>query len=684
LPEEWRDRNGRVKREYRSRIPVAAWVTSEGAFAGTPGEHAVRVWFQPSPFSICLSCGEFYTAREREFTKLATLSSEGRSSATTIFAEACRRLLNPRGQAGLVLPSGIATDDTTKFYFQDVMRQGSLASLYDFENRKKIFPAIDSRMKFCLFTLRGSEDGAKDKATQFVFFALATEDLRKTEKRFTLTPEEIALLNLNTGNCPIFRTRADAELTKAIYRRVPVLWKEASEGQPEQNPWNLSFSQGLFNMASDSHHFRTAKELEKEGYRLEGNVFVSNYDRYLPLYEAKMLHQFDHRWATYEDAETSRDVTESEKQDPSFVVQPRYWVREEIVESAAPQYPEPIAMALQMAHRQSLQRLLLYWLAGYHLSRGEEKLADDVFLKAIRYVLDAKVTRYLPLGEARDQAAGLQQMFPLTEAEAKVIPDQIDRPDDLAPSLVKRHSPKWFMGWRDICRSTDERTILSSVTPWVPIGHTFPLTLARSHHAIYMLALLANLNSLVADFIARQKVGGIHITYNLLKQFPIVPPESYDEASPFGSGDSLSGWLRPRTLELIYTAIDLAMIATDCGYDGPPFRWDSERRFQIRCELDAAFFHLYLGTSGDWQKEPTSLKQHFQTPRDAVAYILETFPIVREKDIKRYGTYRTKDRILEIYDAMAEAMRTGRPYQTILDPPPGCLMKPPFSHGGVR
>jgi hypothetical protein len=600
------------------------------------------------------------------------LCGRGRINTYAVFAETCRGLLNPRGRAGLVLPSGIATDDTTKFFFQDVMRQGSLASLYDFENRKKIFPAIDSRMKFCLFTLRGTEDGARDKATQFVFFALATEDLRKTEKRFTLTPEEIALLNPNTGNCPIFRTRADAELTKAIYRRVPVLWKEASEGRPEENPWNLSFSQGLFNMASDSHHFRTAKELEKEGYRLEGNIFVSNYDRYLPLYEAKMLHQFDHRWATYDDAETSREVTESEKQDPSFVVQPRYWVREEVVESVAPQYPEPVAMALQRGHRQSLQRLLLYWLAGYHLSRGEEKLADDVFMKAIRYDLDAKVTKHLPPGEAREQAAGLQQMFPLTEADAKAILAQIDRPDDLARSLVKRHSPNWFMGWRDICRSTDERTLIASALPWTAVGNNFPLIVSPALRGPVALCFLSNLDALVADYVARQKIGGTHINYFYLRQFPILPPSFFSQKVLWRSDlKNLTEWATPLVTELYHTSQDMTPVARDCGYEGPPFRWDPERRFQIRCELDAAFFHLYLGTAEEWQKEPAALKQHFPTPRDAVTYILETFPIVREKDTKRYGTYRTKDRILEIYDAMAEAMRTGRPYQTALDPPPG-------------
>ncbi|MGH9033977.1 MAG: hypothetical protein ACRDZV_17780, partial [Acidimicrobiia bacterium] len=87
-------------------------------------------------------------------------------------------------------------------------------------------------------------------------------------------------------------------------------------------------------MSNDSHLFRTRGQLEAEGYTLEGNLFVRAQDRYLPLYEAKMIHHFDHRWATYE-GDTIRDVTLLENQDPAFVVMPRYWVPAEDVEARA-------------------------------------------------------------------------------------------------------------------------------------------------------------------------------------------------------------------------------------------------------------------------------------------------------------------------------------------------------------
>jgi hypothetical protein len=112
------------------------------------------------------------------------------------------------------------------------------------------------------------------------------------------------------------------------------------------------------------------------------------------------------------------------------------------------------------------------------------------------------------------------------------------------------------------------------------------------------------------------------------------------------------GWLIAAVLELTYTAYDLRSFAEDCGYHGEPFRWDEERRFLLRCELDAAYFHLY------------------GIARDDVDYIMETFPIIKCNNIKQYGDFHTKRMILDIYGRMQQAIDTGESYQTLLDPPP--------------
>jgi hypothetical protein len=182
------------------------------------------------------------------------------------------------------------------------------------------------------------------------------------------------------------------------------------------------------------------------------------------------------------------------------------------------------------------------------------------------------------------------------------------------------------------------------------VGHTSPLVFTGERGSLQGL-LQATLSSFVFDYVARQKIGGTHLTYGVLGQLPVIPPDEF-QRSPEWLRASLEAWIRDRVLELVYTALDVSAFAQDCGYDGPPFRWDEERRFLLRCELDAAFFHLYGIERAD------------------VDYIMDTFPIVRRKDEAAHGEYRTKRVILEIYDEMAQAARTGTPYQTRLDPPP--------------
>ncbi|GJQ20270.1 MAG: hypothetical protein HBSIN02_06250 [Bacteroidia bacterium] len=633
------------------------------------------------------------------------LTGRGDINTYAVFAELSRRLIAKDGRCGIIVPTGIATDDTTKFFFQDMTRSGALVNLFDFENRKGIFPAIDSRMKFSLLTCRGS--GKPEPAT-FVFFALDTDDLKRPEKRFTLTAEEIELLNPNTGNCPIFRSQADAELTKAIYRRVPVLWRERTEDRPEENPWRLSFKT-LFHMANDSHHFRTAKELREEGFELEGNIFVKGIangqgqmesadhsqfaTRYLPLYEAKMIHQFDHRWATYEERMVNgewqvevRDVTDEEKADPNFVVQPRYWVKEEIVESVIPKYPEPLATALRLKHRPSIQRVLSCWLAGYYLNHKLKPKADRVMDNAVPYSPNKEVATLLAGLSTDELAAQMEREFPLSDEDARRIENELSSPESIATELVDRFSPKWFLGWRNITNTTNERTLITTSFPKTPVGNSLPLLFTTSLAGTERLCLTACMSSVVADYVTRQKVGGTNLNYFYLKQFSILVPENFGGLMPFSNREVTKDWIVSRTLELVYTSHDMVAMAHDVGFQGEPFRWDPDRRFEIRCELDAAFFHLYLPceANGEWRmanrewavvdetpEQLAALKEHFPRPRDAVSYILEQFPIVKRKDEEAYGRYRTKERILEIYDAMLEAQRTGKPYKSSLNPPPG-------------
>ena len=223
-------------------------------------------------------------------------------------------------------------------------------------------------------------------------------------------------------------------------------------------------------------------------------------------------------------------------------------------------------------------------------------------------------------------------------------------------------------------------------------GGVFPLSAVGHTQSIWTTsdeatkALPALLSSPVCDFVARLKMGGTHFSFFIAEQIPVLPPTVFDRPAPWGRSETVREWLLPRVLEMTYTAWELESFAADCGWNGPPFRWDDERRFQLRCELDAAFFHLYLPAEedGGWRparrsdgcprdetlEQLSELERRFPTPRDALAYIMDTFSIVRRKDEEKYDEYRTKRVILEIYDEMQQAIRTGSPYRTCLDPPP--------------
>jgi hypothetical protein len=473
------------------------------------------------------------------------LTASGDINTYAVFAGLARQIIASDGRAGLVVPTGIATDYTYRDFFADVMGSGELASLYDFENRRKLFPEVDSRMKFSLLTLTGG--GAPE--AEYAFFLHTTDELADPERRFALSREDLALINPNTRTVPVFRTRRDAELTRKLYRAAPVLVNERTG----ENPWGVQFWT-MFHMANDSHLFRMQEELEATGFVLEGNRLIRGDEVYLPLYEAKMFWHFDHRFGTFESVEGRSDThiqspTLEQYKDPAFITMPWYWVAQE---------------------------------------------------------------------EASDRTAS---------------------------------KPEWLLAFRDITNVTNERTSIFSFLPWTAVGHTAPLMFAENVGTL-RTCLVANLNALPFDFIVRQKMGGTHLTYFILRQLPILPPDRYNP--------TLLDFIVPRVVELTYTAWDLQAFAQDIldevgpetwarwfagapvhtspppawapGTSPPPFVWDEERRAHLRAELDALYAHLYGLT------------------REELAYILDTFPIVRRKDEERWGEYRTKRLVLKAYE----------------------------------
>ena len=248
------------------------------------------------------------------------LGGVGDVNTYALFADHFVQSVAQDGRVGIIVPTGLITDYTYRDFFATLVDQRRLAAAYDFENRgKRLFPEVHASFRFV--TLIATAPGGAPEA-RFAFMVHDTGELDQGSRSYVLTPEQIALVNPNTKTAPVFLTPLDAEITTKIYARHPVLVRHGHEGG---NPWDISFGT-MFHMANDSNLFRTAEQLRADGWKLTTNVFERGDDRMLPLYEAKMFHHFNHRWATYVDDTSSRDSTSQELAKPEYEPLPRYWV----------------------------------------------------------------------------------------------------------------------------------------------------------------------------------------------------------------------------------------------------------------------------------------------------------------------------------------------------------------------
>ncbi|ADG76177.1 putative type II DNA modification enzyme [Cellulomonas flavigena DSM 20109] len=476
------------------------------------------------------------------------LCGVGDVNTYSVFAELFRSSIAHHGRMGIITPTGLATDATTAAFFADTVSSGRLAAFYDFENEAKIFENVHHAFRFAVACLTG---GVRADQARLSFLTRHVADAVST--RFGLDPDEILALNPNTGTLPMFRSRRDAEITLGIYRRHPVLVNDASGS----NPWGLRFST-MFHMSNDSGLFETADDLRARGAEFDGWAWTLGTQRWLPLYEAKMLSHYDHRYSTYANATQAQlnmgtlpRLTDAQHDDPHVEPLARYWVAEKDVETA---------------------------IAG-------------------------------------------------------------------------RWDRDWFLGWRDIARSSDARTFVPSVLPRSAVGDKF--LLAWPSGPAHSLPLQAIWSSHCFDYIARQKLSGTGMKYFLTKQLAAPLPEDFDQTLRGVADQPLLKWITPRVVALCHTSSHLAAYANDFSESVFPFRWVPGRREQLRAELDAAMFLLYGLDRGE------------------VEHVMDSFFVVRKYEERDHGEFRTKRLILEAYDAMTAAAQAGTVYVSPLDPPPG-------------
>lgn len=250
----------------------------------------------------------------------------GRGDVNTyaLFAELFCLLRSTDGRAGIITPTGIANDFHTSLFFNKLVKGNHLLSLFDFENREKLFSAVTSQMKFSLLTI-----GNNANSSRFASFLTNPTQINDPDRIYDLNHKDINLINPNTKTAPVFRSKFDGELAKSVYGSVPVMINE-KEGK-WGNPWGVRFVR-MYDMANDSHLFYTTGELKDNDYTLEQKVIYKNNRLLRPLYEAKLIQQYDHR---YRDASglmlrpkgSNWPKPElDQKKDTMFEVYPWYWV----------------------------------------------------------------------------------------------------------------------------------------------------------------------------------------------------------------------------------------------------------------------------------------------------------------------------------------------------------------------
>jgi len=453
------------------------------------------------------------------------LTGKGKLNTYALFSELNSNLLTPLGRCGIIVPIGLVTDDTTKEFFGGMLKANRLVSVLGFENEEFIFPSVHHAFRFINLTISGSE---LTQPTVYSFFNRNVRDIQNPERIYGLTSNEVIAINPNTENAPIFRSKTDAELNLRIYRDVPVFIND----QLGQNSWEANIRR-MFNPTDDSDLFSEDPSRFKDP---------------IPLYEAKMIHQFDHRFGSYlGQTEAQRrqgklpETTPDEHADPNFRIQHKNWMEKNVAEAA--------------------------------------------------------------------------------------ISSQTDS--------------EWYISFRDITNASSYKTVICCILPRVPtVDPCRNIFLGERTGALDASCLLACLNSIVFDYLARQKVSGNHLAIFIFKQIPVLPPERLSVAQ--------TQFVAARVLELTYTDYLMAPFARDLGHDGPPFVWDEDRRALLRADLDAFYARAYGLTRDELR--------YILDPADVKGsdYPSETFRVLKEKEIRQHGEYRTRRLVLEAWDRMEQ------------------------------
>ena len=557
--------------------------------------------------------------------------------------------LEQLGRSGLIIPTGIATDESKSKYFQHIVENKLLISLVDFENRKKLFP-IHRQTRFSVLSLGLNLKSEFD----FAFHLTSTNMLEEKDRVISMSFKQIQQFNPNTKTIPIIRSKMDAKILAKVYANYGVLVKEQLDNYNENNnPWGITFRQGLYNTTNDSSIFKKHVELLNMNFERDGtNWKHDDGETYVPLYEGKFVNLYDHRWGTFcdnIDSEKIRSVSFFEKSNPMYEPEPRYWVPQYDLCLNVALIPKQIKIKYQEKELNECFLLLIQWVLGKALFENSDISSvtelGNVCEKYLKMVFGSE---WLPNLFGNDFPRWLQKRKRsalhyykdnyISEEDLLFIKEE-QNSEEFWRLLVERNQPRWLMVWRDITNSVDKRTVVGCIVPKYGVGNELSIWFPNpTINPCKIACLVSMLSSIVFDFFARCKVGGTHLSNFIAKQLPIIPPEKFSKQE--------IEYIVPRVLELTYTTHTMQKWAEDLSYYGKPFEFNLKRRAIIQSELDAFFAVKFNLTREDllYILDPANIKGD--------NYPSETFTVLKNSEMKEFGEYRTQRLVVEAYDKL--------------------------------
>ncbi len=508
------------------------------------------------------------------------LLSSGDINIYSLFVERASHVAKPDGMVGLLTPSGIAADKGAAKFFRSIATTGRLAALFDFENKKVFFPDIHASFKFCSLVFAGK--GRTFSHARCAFYLHAVDEMAPPELSGdadeTARMAATRVIELSADD---FRAVNPNTGTAPIFRNAldAALTTRIYRAHPV-------LVQHAFDVLRDP--LTNRMETGPDGHPLPDPDKVTGESRLYPVRYCTMFHMTN-------DSGLFKRADELQV-DGWYPVAGGHWKK-----GTAEMLPLYVGRMIQhYDHRAA------------NVTVNEENLHNAA--------LSLVVT---------DEQHRDPNFFPTPQYW---VPSDSEQLQDYAG---------WAIGFRDIARATDVRTFIASIVPNTAAGNTLPLVLqhaaAQVPYQAWSPYFVANVSSMVLDYIARQKVQTTHLNWYVVEQLPLIAPAAYN--APIGAG-IVGDFVRGEVLRLSYTARDLAPFARDLGYVGEPFEWDAEDRRHRMARLDALYFNLY-GLS-----------------RDEASYVLDTFPIVREHDEAEFGRYRTKELVLGYMNALAASDTT--------------------------